>query len=194
MARTGKDQRTMRTIIEALVAAIHPYDAEEQEHIDATRRWLASGAPFIRTIPPDVPPQHLVSYVVLVDRSTEQLLLVDHRKARLWLPGGGHVEPDEHPRTAAGREFAEEFGQTAVFLYEDPLFLTITRTAGTAAGHTDVSLWYVFEGSSHAPITFDRGEFADVRWFAFDAVPWERTDPHMYRFVAKLRARLHTTS
>ncbi len=180
----------MRDTLQALVAAIEPLDSEEREHIDATIRWLASGAPFVRTVPPDVPPQHLVSYVVLVDHAAQKLLLVDHHKARLWLPGGGHVEPGEHPRTTAARELGEELGVEALFVDDAPLFLTVTRTVGAVAQHTDVSLWYILHGSADEPLHFDQGEFAGVCWFGFDAVPWQRSDPHMRRFVAKLRARL----
>lgn len=185
-----RSDQTMRDVVQSMVTAIEPHDAEEQQHIGATRRWLQSGVPFIRTLPPDVPSQHLVSYFVLVDRDAEKLLLVDHRKASLWLPGGGHVEPDEHPRTTAARELAEELSIMPAFVVDEPLFLTVTRTVGSTAGHTDVSLWFVLEASSDSTITFDQGEFIDVRWFGFDDVPWERTDPHMRRFVAKLRARL----
>lgn len=180
----------MRETVTTLVRAIEPYDEQEQAHIDAVGAWLASGAPFTRTQPPDVPPQHLVAYVALVDPATQHLLLVDHRKASLWLPGGGHVEPGEHPRATAARECGEEFGIEPVFLFEEPLFLTVTRTVGSTAGHTDVSLWYVMHTSIDAPLTYDQGEFAAVRWFAFDAIPSERSDPHMRRFVQKLEARL----
>ncbi len=34
---------------------------------------------------------------------------------------------------------------------------------------------------------FDEAEFYGISWFALDALPLERTDPHMARFVAKLR-------
>jgi hypothetical protein len=29
-----------------------------------------------------------------------------------------------------------------------------------------------------------------VRWFSFDEIPYERSDPHMRRFVAKMRSSL----
>jgi 8-oxo-dGTP diphosphatase len=193
MSEHAIDSIAMRATVDSIVARIDPYDALEQEHREATRRWLASGTQFTRLIPPDVPPQHLVSYVVLVDPEAGQLLLTDHLKSRLWLPGGGHVEPGEHPRTTAARELAEEMNLAADFMDDAPLFLTVTRTtSGIVAVHTDVSLWYVCRASAHTPITFDRGEFVTICWFALDDIPWERTDPHMHRFVAKLRAYLAT--
>jgi 8-oxo-dGTP pyrophosphatase MutT (NUDIX family) len=39
---------------------------------------------------------------------SEQVLLLFHRKLRLWLPPGGHIEPNELPDEAAVREVWEE--------------------------------------------------------------------------------------
>jgi 8-oxo-dGTP pyrophosphatase MutT (NUDIX family) len=39
-----------------------------------------------------------------------RVLLLLHRNKRLWLPPGGHVEPDEAPDAAAVREVWEEAG------------------------------------------------------------------------------------
>ena len=126
---------------------------------------------------------HLVSYFAVIDDG--HVLLVDHRNARLWLPSGGHVEPGEHPRATVARELQEELGFEAPHPIEAPLFVTVTETVGLTAGHTDVSLWYVVRASRHQDINFDDTEFEGVRWFAFDEVPFERTDPQMKRFLAK---------
>lgn len=71
-------------------------------------------------------------------------------------------------------------------LLDGPLFLTITETVGRTAGHTDVSLWYVLKGSRFEHLDFDRKEFYGVRWFHRDAVPLERADPELGRFLKKL--------
>jgi hypothetical protein len=83
---------------------------------------------------------------------------------------------------------AEELDLAAEFVSPDPLFITVTRTVGNDGGHTDASLWYLLRGDSSRAIEFDRGEFHCVRWFDFDEMPFERSDPHMRRFIAKLRA------
>jgi 8-oxo-dGTP pyrophosphatase MutT (NUDIX family) len=62
-----------------------------------------------RRLPPDQAgdtERHLVSYVVLRDQYG-RILLVDHVNAGLWLPPGGHVEPDEDPEVTARREARE---------------------------------------------------------------------------------------
>jgi ribosomal protein S18 acetylase RimI-like enzyme len=67
-----------------------------------------------------------------------------------------------------------------------PLMVTCTETVGLTAGHHDVSLWYVVRTSRDRPITFDADEFHSVKWFNFADVPFERSDPHMRRFLHKL--------
>ena len=55
-------------------------------------------------------PKHFVVTGYAPDRSGERVLLLFHRKLRMWLPPGGHVEPHEHPTQSLVREFAEETG------------------------------------------------------------------------------------
>lgn len=179
-----------RSIVYDVVTNISPVDNLEHEHIQDTLSWIQSGAPLFRVRKPDVPPKHLVSYFVLFDEEARKVLLVDHKKANLWLPSGGHVEIDEHPRDAAMRECFEELGIEAEFLKKDPVFLTVTKTVGLTAGHTDVSLWYVLKGDHRALYKFETEEFMAIQWFGFDGIPYDRSDPHMERFINKLRGYL----
>jgi len=173
------------------VAAIATLDDLEAAHKQDVLDWIASGAPIFRIAKPDNPPKHLVSYFVLVDPEQSSILLVDHIKAQLWLPSGGHVEQDEDPVQTVRREAKEELRKEAVFLKNDPrpLFVTVTKTVGLTAGHTDVSLWYVIRGSKHEFIDFDRTEFNDIEWFSFDEILASDPsifDPHLQRFTRKL--------
>ena len=180
----------MRERLADLVRAVPAFDSIEAGHQAQILDWIASGAPLFRIRKPDVPERHLVSYVALVDPAHRKILLVDHKNAGLWLPTGGHVELDEDPAVTARRELAEELKLEAAFLFPDPFFLTVTRTIGLDSGHEDVSLWYVLAGDSEQPTWFDAAEFNMVEWFRFDAIPFERSDPHMRRFMNKLQARL----
>ena len=176
----------MRAEIRAEITTISALDDVERQHIDSAIAWIDSGAELCRIAKPATPPIHLIAYFVVVDDG--HLLLVDHKNAQLWLPTGGHVDPGEHPRTTVTRELAEELGISASHAIAAPLMLTSTATVGLTAGHTDVSLWYVVHGSRSQALTFDDSEFNSVRWFAFDALPVGRTDPHLQRFVQKLEA------
>jgi 8-oxo-dGTP diphosphatase len=68
--------------------------------------------------------------------------------------------------------------------------ITCTTTVGLAAGHVDVSLWYVVTVDRSQSIQVDEQEFAAVKWFRYSDVPLHRSDPHLGRFLAKLPEKL----
>lgn len=166
------------------IKEIQPLDRLEEAHQKDALTWIDSGAELCRLEEPATPPKHLIAYFAVVDG--EHLLLVDHIKAKLWLPTGGHVDVGEHPTMTVMREAKEELGLAAVFLRKKPIFLTVTETVGKTAGHTDVSLWYVLAGERQQPLDTDDSEFTQVRWFHRDQLPLHRTDPHLKRFGQKL--------
>jgi 8-oxo-dGTP pyrophosphatase MutT (NUDIX family) len=182
--------------IRGLVAQVAPVDAVEEEHRRQVLAWLDSTGDIFRRISPGTPDPHLVSYFLLIDHHQDAILLVDHRKAGLWLPTGGHVEPGEHPVATVRREAREELGLKAEFspvAGDRPMFVTVTETSPAAGRHTDVSLWYVLAGGTGQAMTPDPGEFRAARW-------WTRAqlgradpalfDPHLTRMLGKFdRAR-----
>lgn len=173
--------------VRAELAAILALDALERAHLRDAVAWVESGAPLFRVAKPATPPKHLVSYFAVVDG--EHILLVDHRNAGRWLPTGGHVEDGEDPRATVVRELREELAfELSLDQVGPPRMVTVTETVGTTPGHVDVSLWYAVPGDRSLPVVFDAGEFTDARWFPFDEAPLHRSDPHLGRFLAKLRA------
>ena len=107
-----------------------------------------------------------------------------------------HVEPDEHPAAAARRECREELGVGDPILVgpETPAFLTVTTTVGRDHGHTDVSLWFIFEGSRDMQLTVDEVEFRDVRWWSLPDVAsaeGKEFDPQFPRSLQKARSLSH---
>ncbi len=176
--------------IHTVISNITPFDALEQEHINDSLQWIESGAPIFRIKKPDVPNKHLVSYFVIFDEAAHKILLVDHINAMKWLPSGGHVDVDEHPFDAARRECMEELKLDAEFWREAPLFLTLTYTTGKLTPHYDVNLWYVIKGDHRVRYEYDPGEFHTIQWFGFDEIPYDNADPHMERFVRKLKGML----
>jgi 8-oxo-dGTP pyrophosphatase MutT (NUDIX family) len=186
-----------RSRLVRLVGGIEPWDELERTHLESAGQWIAGGAPLYRTRKPDVPPMHLVSYFVVLDEDRRELLLVAHRKAGLWLPTGGHVEPREDPWAAVSRECQEELSVPAVastIRGERPFFLTVTQTRGPGA-HTDVSLWYLVSAGRDSITSWDEGEFPAIRWLTVDQVlaePPDTLDPHMHRFSRKLRREWST--
>jgi 8-oxo-dGTP diphosphatase len=186
--------RSSVTIVHEMVSQLQPVDEMESTHRLQVLRWLEGTDDVFRRVKPAVPAQHLVSYVVPVDPADGSVLLVDHINAGRWLPPGGHVELDEHPALTARREVHEELGLVAdgAALDERPVFLTVTRTVGMDAGHTDVSLWFVLDCGRGQALRPDPGEFHRVRWWTpadVRAADPARFDPHLERFLGKLGQR-----
>ena len=179
----------MRSELLQLVEHIQPLDVREKMDKDNVVAWIKSDAPLYRTQKPDVPPKHLVSYFAIVDPAHKTMLLQDHLLAKLWVPAGGHVDPDEDPAETVRRECKEELGITAEFLGNAiPHFITVTKTNGQGE-HTDVSLWYVLQASDQTQLTIEEEKFAEVRWWKIDdilASPISQFDPELHRFITKI--------
>ncbi|MFI6759413.1 NUDIX hydrolase [Micromonospora sp. NPDC050417] len=188
-------------VVHDLVGGVRPVDQLEADHQAEVLRWLWETDDVFRRVKPALPPRHLVSYVVPIDPTDGAILLVDHVNAGLWLPPGGHVEPDEHPAGTALREAREELGiNTERFSAPDgsvgaegfdgrPAFLTVTRTVGIDHGHTDVSLWFPLPLRRTEPLTGDPGEFREARWWSPAEIAGTdpgRFDPHFGRFTGKI--------
>jgi 8-oxo-dGTP pyrophosphatase MutT (NUDIX family) len=177
--------------VHELVSNITPLDPLETEHISDTLRWLEATDDDLRRSKPATPDRHLVSYAVLLDRDNFDVLLVDHVNSGLFLPPGGHVEPDEHPGEAARRECREELGIETSLAGGgvEPAFVTVTTTIGLDRGHTDVSLWFILEGSRDLELTPDEVEIRGARWWSLEEVTsagGETFDPHFQRFMRKV--------
>lgn len=173
-------------VIATLISALTPRDALEAAHQADALAWLASTDDVYRRVKPATPPKHLVSYVVPTDPETGDILLVDHRNAKLWIPPGGHVDPGEHPAATAARELSEELGVTGAAPL--PTFLTVTVTVGVDAGHTDVSLWFPAAVRRDELLRVDEGEFAGVRWWSrteLTAASPDRFEPHLGRYLLR---------
>ncbi len=195
MDSSNAPDQLLRAQLMQVLSGIEPWDDQEQTHLAATAEWITSGAPLYRTLKPATPAKHLVSYFVVLDETRKELLLVAHRKASLWLPSGGHVEPAEDPWHTVRRECREELRIEAVpasITGDRPTFLTVTRTRGQGQ-HTDVSLWYVLRGEAGQVTSFDETEFDAIKWLSLDqvlATPEDTLDPHMHRFTRKLMSLL----
>jgi 8-oxo-dGTP diphosphatase len=183
----------MREYTHKLVKNITPLDKAETLHREDAINWIQSGAPLYRIKKPDVPDKHLVSYFAIFHPETNRILLQDHLLAQVWVPAGGHVDPNEDPAETVRREITEELGIEANFIHNDPQFITVTKTNGRGQ-HTDVSLWYALRGDPSARFVVEPNKFAEVRWWNIDdvlATPISKFDPGLHRFIKKLqRAQL----
>ena len=83
----------LKSMIVGLVSGIEPTNDLGREPRRNALSWLAGTDDIFRRVKPLIPPPHLVSYFLLVDRPAGSVLLCDHRLSGLWLPTGRYVEP-----------------------------------------------------------------------------------------------------
>ena len=174
-----------KTILLQLLSTINAFDDIEVAHLDDAIAWIKSGRSLYRTIKPNTPNKHLVSYFVVIDEIQQKILLTEHKRAQLWLPAGGHVEPNEHPTETVKRECLEELNLEAEFKYLNPIFITLNDVGHDNHLHFDVNLWYVLKGVADTQYQFDDREFHSIKWFNFDEIPFLKADPHLSRFINK---------
>ena len=103
-----------------------------------------------------------------------KVLLVNHRKLRMWLPFGGHIEPGEDPVEALHREAREETGFEIEIVAERPEIdqrgvhvLPAPETIlleDIEPGHVHIDLIYFVRPISGAP-RLAQDEHSEMRWF-----------------------------
>lgn len=127
-----------------------------------------------------------------------QVLLHFHPKLGLWLPPGGHVEPNELPDEAAVREVWEEAG-LRVDLVGPPPFQSagpqqLVRPRGVqlediAPGHQHVDLVYLARPSEPYDGAL-RSESAPFAWYGAAAANELSLTPEMVAWVRLALAEL----
>ena len=105
-----------------------------------------------------------------------KVLLIFHKKHKIWLQIGGHIELDEDPDAALLREIKEECGldveiigkkepniqvEGTKFLYP-PAFMNIHKINDT---HKHIGLFYICKAKSDA-FVHNKEEHDDIRWFS----------------------------
>lgn len=107
-----------------------------------------------------------------------KVLLLYHRKLQMWLPPGGHIDPNELPDEAAVREVLEETG-LAVELVSAPAMagvpgpLHLARPEGVqlediAPGHQHIDLVYYARPAGGLEPVLNAAESEAVGWYGPD--------------------------
>lgn len=108
----------------------------------------------------------------------QRVLLGLHKKKGMWLPLGGHVEPNEDPEEALFREIHEECGLAAgdIEVYGTkapigsetviPLFPPYDMNIHHFSGeHWHIGMIY-FARALHHNVRLNADEHTDLRWFS----------------------------
>lgn len=138
----------------------------------------------------DGPPEHFTASAVVFSADGTEVLLVLHKKAKLWLQPGGHFESGD--RTVAGaalREAGEESGIDGLTPVPGAIFLhrhDLAAAFGRCTAHWDLRIAAVAPDDAKVTVS---DESDAVRWWPVDALP-EPTDPDLAECIAELRDRL----
>jgi len=166
------------------IGNIQPLDLQESEDITTTLEWLRT-AQFIHK--PENMNCHLGVLFMLLSRDRKQTFLVNHKKAQLWIPPGGHVDVGLTLKQAVELEMLEELNKKPKFINTKPFFLTRTLTTGLNSGHIDVTSWFLLEGSQHSIYKLQSKEADEGRWFELNNIDHEPSNAYLARAIRKIQ-------
>lgn len=170
------------------VSLIMPCDEAEAEDIAETLTWLKH-APALNK--PENMDQHLGVFSVLLAPDLQSTFLINHRKAQLWLPPGGHVDTGLTFHKAAEAEIQEELGiNQPVSVFDGPIFLTRTLTQGLNAGHIDVTAWLTFRSDAIQTYAVQEKEATHGQWIGINQLLSDPQYSSLHRGFRKMKSLL----
>jgi len=104
-----------------------------------------------------------------------KVLLVYHKKLKMWLPVGGHIEQNETPEEAVIREVKEEVNMEIEFLNKTKFKITGTTkkvhalpfcvNTHSVGDHDHCCFFYVCK-SKNQELDLEKKELDDFKWFS----------------------------
>lgn len=108
---------------------------------------------------------HICVFFLPIHIPSYSIFLVHHKKAKDWIPPGGHIEKDELPTHTIQREFYEELGFHIKQEKVDFFTLSvkcITQKSVTCRIHYD--FWYVISMKEKTHFSYSSDEFFKAQW------------------------------
>jgi 8-oxo-dGTP pyrophosphatase MutT (NUDIX family) len=193
VCRSGHFDEQGRVLLQSARTAIGDYrstDPRERGFQERMLELLALPAPTSRQ---HFVPGHLTASAFVLSPKRDALLLILHKKLRLWLQPGGHIEPDDVSLAAAARrEVAEEVGldlpESALgAVFDLDIHAIPARKDEPAHEHFDVR--FCFPSPTLTFATND--EVVEARWAPLSEIDRLTTDESVLRVARKL---LHPSS
>jgi 8-oxo-dGTP diphosphatase len=104
----------------------------------------------------------------------DKVLLIHHAKSGLWLPLGGHIDPNETPDSALIREIKEEIGLEVELLNQNPIPLKGNIEKNLAVpfycnvhpvgDHHHSCFFYICKALNPEDLKLEEGKILDYKW------------------------------
>ncbi|MES2216346.1 MAG: NUDIX domain-containing protein [Patescibacteria group bacterium] len=108
---------------------------------------------------------HFCAYFIPYNPATKKVFIIHHKKAKLWLFPGGHIDKGESFLETLNREIHEELGvENAIKGPVKPFLIGITSIENAVQSckeHLDTCFSFKTDGSN---FNVDSKEFLDSRW------------------------------
>ncbi len=105
-------------------------------------------------------PRHCTASAIII--GPRGIILHNHKKFRIWIQPGGHIDQGENPWDCALRESAEETGLKAVHPANGPQLVNLS--CHQAGEHYHMDLQYLLLGEDRDPAP-PEGESQEIGWF-----------------------------
>jgi len=160
-----------------MIQAIRPGDALEAQQLADTLRWIESGVEIFRVEKPATPPSICFLFCSRGSGGEKDNVggIISKRVCGCQ-PAVISKRTNIRKQRLSGK-YRKELHMPADFLSPEPLLLTQAVTVNMAAGHTDVSLWYVVRADSKKKSIMTRASLTDADGSATTS-SWPRTFPN----------------
>lgn len=108
---------------------------------------------------------HVTASAIVVSDDGDKVALHLHKRLKMWLQPGGHIDAGETPAEAALRESVEETGLPVRHQRDGGVLFHLDVHPGPK-GHTHHDLRYLVR-APEVPLRPGEGESPDARWFTW---------------------------
>ena len=112
----------------------------------------------------------------------DKVLLIHHKKLDMWLPLGGHIDPDETPDQAMQREAMEEAGLKVSFVQQnnlpkignvkENLALSFYNNLHSVGDHDHACFYYVLKAENPEDLKINK-ELKNFAWHTMEELEKE---------------------